>query len=285
MQKWLLFSCHLTHTSTAVCMLAVVLVCSSVSYPSSTLLAPNETATSCASLQCWQVLDNPHTLLCTELTGLGKHIVTGKSISCCCSPSQQDCLLMSKHSPDTADKVVVQHWYKQKTVSTLISSADTAVITLHAAMTRNFDAMYIPFNKDRLPAGSKAFLFTRNIAKSGAKLLSDLTSPLTPCRTHWHLYVSQTTCAYARQAQGAAYRLSQSGLQQQMPLLIHRYFLCNQVRDTDAQLILDVVVVPHQLRRSTVGTGPYDESCMQKPVKFFFFFFSCQRVATIVNAN
>ncbi len=46
-------------------MLAVVLLCSSVSYPSSTLMAPNETATSCASLQRWQVLDNPHTLLCT----------------------------------------------------------------------------------------------------------------------------------------------------------------------------------------------------------------------------
>ena len=212
--------------------------------------------------KCWTIRTPCYAL---ELTGLGKHIVTRKSISCCCSPSQQDCLLMSKHSPDTADKVVVQHWYKQKTVCTLISSADTAVITLRAAMTRNFDAMHIPFNKDRLPAGSKAFLFTRNIAKSGAKLLSDLTPPLTPCRTHWHPYVSQTTCAYARQAQGAAYRLSQSGLQQQMPLYIHRCFLCHQVRDTDAQLILDVVVVPHQLRRSTVGTGPYDESCMQKP--------------------
>ncbi len=49
-----------------------------------------------------------------------------------------------------------------------------------AAMTRNFDTMHIPVNKDRLPAGSIACLITRNIAKIGAKLLSDLTSTLIP---------------------------------------------------------------------------------------------------------
>ncbi len=134
-------------------------------------------------------------------------------------------------------------------------------------MTRNFDTMHIPFNKDRRPAGSKACLFTRNIAKIGAKLLSDLTSTLTPCTTH----VSQTTCAYAPPALGAAYCLSLSGLQQQMSRQIHGCLLYHQVRDTDARLILDVYVVLHQLCRSTVGTWPHDESCMQKHVKSFFY--------------
>lgn len=141
-------------------------------------------------------------------------------------------------------------------------------------MTRNFDTMHIPFNKDRRPAGSKACLFTRNIAKIGAKLLSDLTSTLTPRSTH----VSQTTCAYAPQAPGAAYCLSLSGLQQQMSRQVHGCLLYHQVRDTDARLILDVCVVPHQLCRSTVGTGPHDESCMQKHVKTFLsLFLSCLR--------
>ncbi len=135
-------------------------------------------------------------------------------------------------------------------------------------MTRNFDTVHIPFNKDRLPAGSKACLFTRNIAQIGAKLLSDLTSTLTPCSTHWHYTCRKqlTYMLHRHLGQRIAF-LSLSGLQQQISRQIHGCLLYHQVRDTDARLILDVGVVPHQLWRSTVGTGPYDESCIHSFIR------------------